>query len=107
MGIGYSMSVPYTIKKHIPPTIFTSTVADSTSFTGTLYGANYVLAIQCTTGALMYNACGSACSTSNGNVIMEGDTHTFMVKPNSVNPNSNVSLFGLSTTTQFQAWIFD
>jgi hypothetical protein len=107
MGIGFNVSVPLSIKKQFPPTIFASTTADSTTFTGTLYGANYILAIQCTTGALAYNACGVACTTANGSVILAGDTHTFTVRPNSVNPNSNVSLFGLSTTTQYQAWIFD
>jgi predicted transcriptional regulator of viral defense system len=107
MGIGYTSVMPYSIKKQIPPTVYTSTTADSTTFTGTLYGKNYIVAIQCTTGGIRYNATGVTCTTANGNLIMEGDTHTFLVCPNSVNPNSNVSLFGLSTTTQFQAWIFD
>lgn len=107
MPIGFALSTPLTIKKQIPPTIYASTTADSSTFTGTLYGSNYILSIQCTTGAIRYNACGVACTTANGSLIMEGDTHTFLVKPNAVNPNSNVSLFGLSTTTQYQAWIYE
>lgn len=107
MGIGFSSIIPYTMKSIIPPTIYTSTVADSTTFTATRYGANYILSIECLAGNLMVDATGAVATTASGWQIPAGESITFMVSKNTANPTSLVSIFGLSTTDKYQAIIWN
>lgn len=108
MNCNFISPNPYSIKKHYFPRIYTSTVADSSTISAQAIGrAEYIVSIQCTTGNLAYDATGATCTTASGNVIKVGDTHTFAVKRSDANPNSIVSLFGLTTTTEWQAWILE
>lgn len=108
MAIVHGGSLPLTILKHYFPRVYTSTTADSTTICAQAVGReSYVCSIQCTTGNIAYDATGATCTTASGNVIKVGDTHTFTVKKTALNPLSQVSLFGLTTTSEYQAWILE
>lgn len=109
MAVNILLNSPFVITKQVAPAIYTSTVADSTTFKAGSTGiaTNYVLALHCSTGSLMYNVTGAVCTTANGNVVYAGDVHTFQVKRTATNPTSMCSLFGLSTTTVYQAWVLE
>ena len=102
----YTITVPYNLRAQIPPTIFTSTAADTTTFSSTNYGENYAVAIQATSGEIMYKI-GTGASATVGNLVMERDTHTISVRKTAANPSSIISLFGLTTTMKYQAWVFE
>lgn len=104
----FIVPVPYTIRKQYAPTIMTSTGVDSTTICAQSVGRDsYVVSIECTTGEMVYNAVGGTASPTVGSHIYEKEVHTFLVVKNDLNPTGCVSLFGTSTTAQYQAWIFE
>lgn len=108
MAIGFASTIPYAIKKQIAPTIMTSTTVDSTTICSATLGMDqFICSIECTTGEMVYNVVGGTASPTVGSHIYEKEVHTFLVKKNSLNPNGIVSIFGLTTTAQYQAWIFE
>ena len=105
--IGFATIVPYSQKAIVSPTIFASTVADSTTFTATVYGASYLLTIECLAGNVMVSGTGTAASSSYGWKIPAGENLTFKVRKTDNNPTSRISLFALSTTDVYQAIIWE
>lgn len=102
MGMNLVGLTPYGIRAYLSPTIYTSTVADSSTLTGAKYGENYALTLECLSGNIMMSPTGVTASTAIGIKIPAGSAWTLLVKKTDANPNSICSLFALSTTDVYQ-----
>lgn len=108
MGLGFVLPTAYTVRKIFSPTIFTSTVADSSTITSATVGADaYHISIECLAGNLMVDPTGAAVTTAAGWKIPAGETITMQVKKSDANLTGRVALFGLSTTDVYQAIVWE